>query len=101
MSSDLLSMGFTMPRRLLSERWALTPPFHPYPTVSDGLFSVALSVKTPLGALARVYPWTSMDSSVTRHRTLRSSDFPPLVEYQERPSAHPGQLVIASCSERV
>ena len=23
--------GFTVPPRLLSERWALTPPFHPYP----------------------------------------------------------------------
>jgi len=23
-------MGFSVPRRLLFERWALTPPFHPY-----------------------------------------------------------------------
>jgi hypothetical protein len=26
----LLPMGFAMPRRSLAERWALTPPFHPY-----------------------------------------------------------------------
>ena len=25
----LLPMGFSLPPRLLSERWALTPPFHP------------------------------------------------------------------------
>ena len=25
-------MGFSVPPRLLLERWALTPPFHPYPT---------------------------------------------------------------------
>ncbi len=24
-------MGFSVPRRLRAERWALTPPFHPYP----------------------------------------------------------------------
>jgi len=28
--SVLHRMGFIMPRRLLSGRWALTPPFHPY-----------------------------------------------------------------------
>jgi hypothetical protein len=27
----LLPMGFSVPPRLLLERWALTPPFHPYP----------------------------------------------------------------------
>lgn len=27
----LLRAGFTLPRRLLSGRWSLTPPFHPYP----------------------------------------------------------------------
>jgi hypothetical protein len=30
--SVLHRTGFFMPRRLLGERWALTPPFHPYPT---------------------------------------------------------------------
>ena len=44
----LLPMGFSVPPRLLSERWALTPPFHPcrrHTGYSGGLFSVALSVK--------------------------------------------------------
>jgi hypothetical protein len=59
--------GFALPPPLLSERWALTPPFHPYlycvplediPKVflraitgirsTGGIFSVALSVTRPL-----------------------------------------------------
>ena len=41
-------IGFTLPPRLPLERWALTPPFHPYlrPCGGGGLFSVALSVTT-------------------------------------------------------
>jgi len=39
-------MGFAMPLMSPSGRWALTPPFHPYPPnrVAGGIFSVALSV---------------------------------------------------------
>ncbi len=29
-------MGFSVPPRLLSGRWALTPPFHPYPSTTLG-----------------------------------------------------------------
>ncbi len=32
--SVLLPVGFTMPRLLPGTRWALTPPFHPYPDAS-------------------------------------------------------------------
>src|SRR5580692_7607165 len=64
----LLPMGFALPPALPRARWALTPPFHPYRRVLDasggGLFSVALSSALPL-------------PGVTRHRALRSSDFPP------------------------
>jgi len=28
-------MGFSVPPRLRLERWALTPPFHPYPALSE------------------------------------------------------------------
>jgi hypothetical protein len=52
-------MGFSVPPRLRLERWALTPPFHPYPRFfrnTGGLFSVALSVGTPRGIASRVYP---------------------------------------------
>src|SRR5690606_40530234 len=31
--SVLLPMGFTVPSALLQTRWALTPPFHPYPVI--------------------------------------------------------------------
>jgi hypothetical protein len=64
----LLPMGFALPPALPRARWALTPPFHPYRRVVEtsggGLFSVALSSALPL-------------PGVTRHRALRSSDFPP------------------------
>src|SRR5580693_7377225 len=64
----LLPMGFALPPALPRARWALTPPFHPYRQVAvasgGGLFSVALSSALPL-------------PGVTRHRALRSSDFPP------------------------
>ena len=51
-------MGFSVPPRLRLGRWALTPPFHPYPRSRSrgGLFSVALSVGTPRGVASRVYP---------------------------------------------
>src|SRR6266478_1227117 len=52
-------MGFSVPPRLRLERWALTPPFHPYrPQLVrarvGGLFSVALSIGTPHGVAFRV-----------------------------------------------
>ena len=52
-------MGFSVPRRLLAGRWALTPPFHPYRgslRSPGGIFSVALSVRAARAAAARVYP---------------------------------------------
>jgi hypothetical protein len=64
-------MGFPVPPRLRLERWALTPPFHPYPALPGtcrqrrfeeglgGIFSVVLSVGTPYGIASRVYPHSS------------------------------------------
>jgi hypothetical protein len=52
-------MGFSVPRRLRFARCALTAPFHPYLRLlrdTGGLFSVALSVGTPRGVTARMYP---------------------------------------------
>src|SRR5467141_4452170 len=60
----LLRLGVTVPRLLPGARWALTPPFHPYPWIKGGLFSVARSV-----ALRR--------PGVTWQSALWSSDFPP------------------------
>ena len=64
----LLRLGVTLPPLLPVVRWALTPPFHPYPDIGrtlnpGGFFSVALSV-----ALRR--------PGVTWQPTLWSSDFP-------------------------
>ena len=43
----LLPVGFTLPLSLPIMRWALTPPFHPYPSKMGGLFSAALSLGSP------------------------------------------------------
>src|SRR5687767_7093327 len=65
----LLRLGVALPPLLPTARWALTPPFHPYPgsglstETLGGLFSVALSV-----ALRR--------PGVTWQSTRWSSDFP-------------------------
>src|SRR2546426_6216281 len=59
----LLRLGVTGAASFAAARWALTPPFHPYPWIKGGLFSVALSV-----ALRR--------PGVTWQSALRSSDFP-------------------------
>ena len=40
----LLQAGFTVRALLPDPRWALTPPFHPYPSIRGGLLSVALSL---------------------------------------------------------
>ena len=37
--SVLLPVGFTMPPLLPAARWALTPPFHPYPDARPGRFA--------------------------------------------------------------
>ena len=58
--SALLPVGLAMPVRLPVPRWALTPPFHPYPDMQGGLFSVALSVRLPC-------------PGVTRHRCSKES----------------------------
>src|SRR5258706_8845385 len=46
--SVLLQAGLAMPSRSPGPRWALTPPFHPYPTRERGGFLfVALSLGAP------------------------------------------------------
>ncbi len=60
--SVLLPVGFTVPPVLPPARWALTPPFHPYPVIPDaftsdkrrgGLLSVALSLGSPPPGVTR------------------------------------------------
>lgn len=77
--SVLHRVGFILPPSLLSERWALTPPFHPYPPVflrtqKGGLFSVTLSIA--LGC-------PSASDACARHAALWCPDF-PLVRVQPK-----------------
>jgi len=69
----LLRMGFTMLFRSPGKRWALTSPFHPYPTESGGIFSVALSLGLP-------------PVVVSDHPALWSSDFPLVCHANQRSS---------------
>ena len=52
----LLRVGFTKRRPLLNARCALTAPFHPYPGLWGGIFSVALAVEWPLSHPPGRYP---------------------------------------------
>src|SRR5262249_53759892 len=84
-------MGFSVPPRLRLERWALTPPFHPYRHFlrnAGGIFSVALSVGPPRSVASRVYPRMLR---VTRHRALWCSDFPPPPNFFEGSDSPPFQ----------
>src|SRR5580693_6835191 len=53
----LLQAGLAMPSRSPGPRWALTPPFHPYPpspeATEGGLLSVALSLGSPPAGVTR------------------------------------------------
>ncbi len=82
----LLRVGFTVPWMSPPRRCALTAPFHPYHRPErrlGGMFSVALSFRSPgLG--------------VSQHTALWSSDFPlvspwPKPRRNQRPSGRLGQ----------
>ena len=81
-------MGFSVPPRLRLERWALTPPFHPYPACNFKIEISGLAVcflwHCPSGCLTTSPPACIPQSAflrrqlqVTRHRALWCSDFPP------------------------
>ena len=81
----LLPMRLAVPPALLPARWALTPPFHPYPTTHH---PKTVEISTVFGwcvvgrftfccAVCFVWPGGQTNPGVTRHRTLRSPDFPP------------------------
>jgi len=69
-------MGFSVPPRLLLGRWALTPPFHPYPAGKSGV-AVCSLWHCPSRRLAATSPARAPVARVARHRALWCSDFPP------------------------
>src|SRR5918996_4457449 len=81
----LLRLGVTVPPMLPPARWALTPPFHPYPASPScegwqgGLLSVALSV-----AFRR--------PGVTWQPALWSSDFPRGGRYAASRPSHSASI---------
>ena len=86
----LLPMGFSVPPRLLLERWALTPPFHPYPgpkaaavyflwhspSIPHYRDRPRVSPPIPGSGIVRQLPKAGI-GGVAWHRALWSSDFPP------------------------
>ena len=82
--SVLHRMGFFVPPRLRSGRWALTPPFHPYPPACARGRSVFCDTVRRSG-LSRRPPARS-----TRHAAMWCPDFPLCLCFAaqtERPSA--------------
>jgi hypothetical protein len=98
--------GFALPPPLLPERWALTPPFHPYlrrvpfediPKVflraitgirfAGGIFSVALSV---MRLLSCRIPWRYQARCPTLRFAKWCPDFPPAQPaFADQASDHP------------
>ena len=97
-------MGFSVPPRLRLERWALTPPFHPYrrSRVKDPESTAVYSLwHSPSGRLSVSPPaciWPTRLAPVqpvTRHRALWCSDFPPpRYDSRKRFSALPKSTVL-------
>src|SRR5258708_15160794 len=67
----LLGVGFGMRARSLTRRWALTPPFHPYP------FGRCIFCATFRGSLR---------AAVNGHPALWSPDFPLSYSESDRPT---------------
>ena len=61
-------MGFFVPRRLLAGRWAVTPPFHPYPAEARRYVFC--------DTFRRAGLWPCAPARSTRHAAWRCSDFP-------------------------
>ena len=93
-------MGFSVPPCLRLERWALTPPFHPYPALlpgPGGIFSVALSVGAPRGNASRVYPQPNRGYTASRPAVFGLSSLPG--DQEERLSARAGSMPLYTLSE--
>jgi len=92
----LLPVRVTWPRYYYRRRWSLTPPFHPSsPAIQTGggrFYSTPTNLKSHLsGYFLWPYPKDYSLPGVTRHRALRSADFPrPRPASVPRSSDQPG-----------
>ena len=94
--SVLLLAGLAMPSLSPGPRWALTPPFHPYPGRNrGGLLSVALSLGSPPAGVTRrhVIVEPGLSSTARRQprspgRLVRALSGPPRARGQARRSSH-------------
>src|SRR5260370_20557194 len=77
----LLRVGFGMRARSLARRWALTPPFHPYP------FGRFVFCATFRGSLRAV---------VNGHPALWSPDFPLSCSKSDRPPHSASEILSSS-----
>ena len=77
--SVLHHAGFAVPPRLPSERWALTPPFHPYPLPKLG--AVFFLLHFPSGSAC-----TDPAPAFTRRAALWCPDFPRGSRRNETPA---------------
>ncbi len=83
-------MGFSVPPRLLLERWAFTPPFHPYRRPKPA--AVCFLWHCPSKGFSAFRPRVSPPrGEVTRHRALWSSDFPPPIRKRTGSDSPPFQ----------
>jgi len=77
--SVLLQAGLAMPSPSPGPRWALTPPFHPYPPSPEasegGLLSVALSLGSPPAGVTRRL--VAVEPGLSSPRTFRREGRPP------------------------
>ena len=85
LQSMLQRIGFTWQSVSPSTRWALTPPFHPYPK-NGRYISVALSLRSPSAA-------------VSRYSALCCSDFPHAVTCAQLPARLILSILIHSTGE--
>ena len=78
----LLPVGVAWPPHCCVRRWSLTPPFHPY--------------SSPQGDWSGMFLWPDPTPygipGVTRHRVLRSADFPRHPRRAPRSPGRPGAI---------
>ena len=87
--SVLLPMGFTLPASLLTQRWALTPPFHPYQNAQNALMAVCFLWHFPLGSRD-----TLPQPGVTRHRVSMEPGLSSAAPFRDQQQQSPDRLAL-------